>query len=124
MRKLVIRKIATLGLVTATAVLGLPALAFSGAMTQGYASEGPEGPWCIIFGGSQGSVENCLMRTFEECREEAIAGNRGSCFPNPRFQGNWLPRSSSQHRPQAHASTALQRCPLKAGSRSRNTKCR
>jgi Protein of unknown function (DUF3551) len=65
---------------------------------QGHASEQP---WCIIFGGSQGSIENCGMRTFEECREEMIAGNRGSCFPNPYFQGNWqgnAPRRSGAQR--------------------------
>lgn len=93
MRRLVIRRLAALGLVTAAMILGLTG--FSDAMAQG---DPPEQPWCIIFGGSQGSVEECGLRTFEECREEAIAGNRGSCFPNPRFQDNRLPRSGRARR--------------------------
>jgi hypothetical protein len=32
--------------------------------------------------------ENCSMRTLEMCRQEVIAGNRGFCNPNPRWQGN------------------------------------
>jgi hypothetical protein len=32
--------------------------------------------------------ENCSMRSLEMCRQEVIAGNRGFCNPNPRWQGN------------------------------------
>jgi hypothetical protein len=32
--------------------------------------------------------ENCSMRTLEMCRQEVIAGNRGFCNPNPRWQSN------------------------------------
>jgi hypothetical protein len=28
------------------------------------------------------------MRSLEMCRQEVIAGNRGFCNPNPRWQGN------------------------------------
>jgi hypothetical protein len=31
--------------------------------------------------------ENCGMRTLEMCVQEVIAGNRGFCIPNPRWQG-------------------------------------
>ncbi len=48
-----------------------------------------EEPWCIIYGGSQGAIEDCGMRNFEMCRQEAVAGNRGSCFPNPRWHAEW-----------------------------------
>jgi hypothetical protein len=29
-------------------------------------------------------VQDCSMRSLEMCRREVIAGNRGSCYPNPR----------------------------------------
>ena len=31
--------------------------------------------------------ENCTIPTFELCVQEVIAGNRGFCIPNPRWQG-------------------------------------
>ena len=31
--------------------------------------------------------ENCTLPTFEMCVQEVIAGNRGFCIPNPRWQG-------------------------------------
>jgi Protein of unknown function (DUF3551) len=61
-------------------------------------SHATEQPWCIVFGGSQGPIENCSMRTFEMCRQEAIAGNRGSCFLNPYYAGDWRQRSDVQHK--------------------------
>jgi len=30
--------------------------------------------------------ENCNIPTFELCVQEVIAGNRGFCIPNPRWQ--------------------------------------
>ena len=30
--------------------------------------------------------ENCTLPTFELCVQEVIAGNRGFCIPNPRWQ--------------------------------------
>jgi Protein of unknown function (DUF3551) len=47
-----------------------------------------EGPWCAVQStGLDSVVENCRVRTFEECRQETIAGNRGFCTPNARWQG-------------------------------------
>ncbi|HSL70919.1 MAG TPA: DUF3551 domain-containing protein [Longimicrobiales bacterium] len=47
-----------------------------------------EGPWCAVQTGGPGTaIENCRMRTFEECRLEVIAGNRGHCRENPRWPG-------------------------------------
>jgi hypothetical protein len=47
-----------------------------------------EGPWCAVqSSGIDAVTENCRMRSFEECRQETIAGNRGFCTPNPRWQG-------------------------------------
>ena len=52
------------------------------------ASHAYEGPWCAVQStGMDSVVENCRMRTFEECRMETIAGNRGFCKPNARWQG-------------------------------------
>jgi hypothetical protein len=48
-----------------------------------------EGPWCALSNVGGNTVrENCSMRTLEMCVQEVIAGNRGFCNPNPRWQGN------------------------------------
>ena len=53
------------------------------------ASRAYEGPWCALSDIGGGVMqENCSMRTLEMCRQEVIAGNRGFCNPNPRWQGN------------------------------------
>ena len=44
-----------------------------------------DGPWCAVTNVGFGVRENCSMRTFEMCRLEVIAGNRGFCNPNPRW---------------------------------------
>jgi hypothetical protein len=75
----VMRKLAIGGVVAVAA--GLPLL--SGTV----ASHAGEGPWCHTFGGAQGSIENCSIRTLEACRFE-IQGNGGSCSPNPHWPGN------------------------------------
>jgi len=44
------------------------------------------GPWCAMQSIGHGSMtENCSMQSFEQCRLEVIAGNRGWCQPNPRW---------------------------------------
>jgi Protein of unknown function (DUF3551) len=58
-------------------------LSFLGGTVESYASEGP---WCHTFGGPEASIENCRVRTLEECRFE-IQGNGGSCSPNPYYHG-------------------------------------
>jgi hypothetical protein len=53
------------------------------------ASQAYEGPWCALSDIRGGVMqENCGMRSLEMCRQEVIAGNRGLCNPNPRWQGN------------------------------------
>ena len=45
-------------------------------------------PWCAVQSLGLGIVtENCTMLTFEQCRMETIAGNRGYCIPNPYRAG-------------------------------------
>jgi hypothetical protein len=46
-----------------------------------------DGPWCAgQSAGPDGWIENCSMPSFDSCRREVVAGNRGVCFPNP----NWM----------------------------------
>ena len=50
-------------------------------------SQAYEGPWCALTDIGGGVMhENCSVRTFEMCVQEVIAGNRGFCIPNPRWQ--------------------------------------
>jgi hypothetical protein len=47
-----------------------------------------EGPWCANASIGAGEVqENCQFRSFKECRQAIIGGNRGFCTQNPRFTG-------------------------------------
>ena len=58
------------------------------AMLQGpRASQAYEAPWCALTEIGGGAMyENCKIPTFELCVQEVIAGNRGFCIPNPRWQ--------------------------------------
>src|SRR6516164_11702915 len=52
------------------------------------ASQAYERPWCALTDIGGGVMhENCTIPTFEMCVREVIAGNRGFCNPNPRWQG-------------------------------------
>jgi hypothetical protein len=58
-----------------------------------------EGPWCALENVGGNTVrENCSMRTLEMCVQEVIAGNRGFCNPNPRWQGTPEVRRSGRRR--------------------------
>jgi hypothetical protein len=46
-----------------------------------------QGPWCAVETGRNTGYWNCRMRTFEECRREVVAGNRGVCTQNPNWPG-------------------------------------
>jgi hypothetical protein len=51
------------------------------------ASQAYERPWCAMTEIGGGAMhENCTLPTFELCVQEVIAGNRGFCIPNPRWQ--------------------------------------
>jgi len=51
-------------------------------------SQAYERPWCALTDIGGGVMhENCTIPTFEMCVREVIAGNRGFCNPNPRWQG-------------------------------------
>ena len=55
------------------------------------AARANEGPWCALRNFSDLS-EDCQFRTLEECRVTIVAGNRGFCNPNPRWQGEAVTR--------------------------------
>ena len=50
------------------------------------ASQAYERPWCALTD-IGGGVRELHHPTFEMCVREVIAGNRGFCNPNPRWQG-------------------------------------
>ena len=74
----------------------LASAALVGGTTPGHATT--DEPWCIIYGGGEGAIQNCSMRTFEECRQEMIGGNRGSCFQNPRSLTNSIQRPGTSNK--------------------------
>jgi hypothetical protein len=40
-------------------------------------------PWCAVQNMGVGTVtRSCYFQTFERCRVEVVAGNRGTCEPN------------------------------------------
>jgi hypothetical protein len=51
-----------------------------------------EGPWCALRNFGSDLSEDCQFRTFEECRVTVVAGFRGFCNPNPRWQTQVEPR--------------------------------
>jgi Protein of unknown function (DUF3551) len=58
-----------------------------------------EGPWCAVQTlGDNMATYNCQMRTFEQCRLEVIAGNRGTCVQNARWPG-WYNGTGDQLTP-------------------------
>ncbi len=53
------------------------------------------GPWCGVYSIGRGSSERCDYRTFESCRMDMVAGNRGFCRPSQYWQGE---ASAPRHR--------------------------
>jgi len=44
-----------------------------------------EAPWCAVLGMGKGVYWDCQYQSFEACRPNVLAGNRGWCNPNPYF---------------------------------------
>ena len=59
-----------------------------------------DAPWCALISlGEDAVYEDCRYRTFEDCRPNVIAGNRGFCNVNPRFTGEAAARPrAKKHR--------------------------
>lgn len=52
-------------------------------------------PWCAVQSMGFGTVKrSCYYQTFEQCRPEVIAGNRGTCEPNSYY---WAYRAAQQN---------------------------
>ena len=67
-------------------VAAITAALFTGVSS----SHATEGPWCSWVTIGQGNgVENCSLPSFEACRQEIIAGNKGSCYPNPHLANGY-----------------------------------
>ena len=59
-----------------------------------------EEPWCAVVSLGWGDAYwDCRYATFEDCRPNVIAGNRGFCHQNPRWPG-WY---SNAETPPRHA---------------------
>jgi hypothetical protein len=44
-------------------------------------------PWCAVISiGTGNAVWDCQYRTIEECVPNVLAGNRGFCNHNPRYE--------------------------------------
>jgi hypothetical protein len=60
-----------------------------------------EGRWCAtVYFGQGESESDCSYRTFEACVPYVIAGNKGFCTQNPRWQGDppVVPRKPNRKR--------------------------
>ncbi len=45
-----------------------------------------EAPWCAVISTTDDSVYwDCQYSSFEQCRPNVLAGNRGWCNPNPAY---------------------------------------
>jgi len=51
------------------------------------AAQAKEGPWCALRNFGTDLSEDCQYRSLEECRVTIVAGIRGFCNINPRWQG-------------------------------------
>jgi hypothetical protein len=66
--------------------LPLPVALIVALLSNSNPTQAKEGSWCASVNiGAGTEALNCSLQSFEVCRREVIAGNRGSCFPNPRF---------------------------------------
>jgi hypothetical protein len=58
------------------------------ALVDSRPSQAYEGRWCAVSSMGRGGVlENCGFNSFEACRMEVVAGNRGFCRDNARWPG-------------------------------------
>ena len=70
----------------------LVAISFEASPAKAY-----EGPWCAIQNLGNGSAYwDCQYATFEACRPNVLAGNRGFCNPNPRWVGTYAPGTNAR----------------------------
>jgi hypothetical protein len=61
-----------------------------------------EGPWCAMIPFGTDIFEDCQYRSFEECRPNVIAGNRGFCTQNPSWPGWYRPAAEPRPKRKRH----------------------
>ena len=72
------------------------ALAFDVPASQAYSGSAP---WCALINVGTGAMyEDCQYASLEACRPNVLAGNRGFCNPNPRWEGSAGPAEPRRHR--------------------------
>jgi hypothetical protein len=55
-------------------------------------------PWCAMVNTGFGNLsELCDYNTFEECRPNVVAGNRGFCTENPRYKPEPVKHRTRRH---------------------------
>jgi hypothetical protein len=73
------------------------------ALDSGLARADDNAPWCAVISVGAGAVIwDCQYRTIEECVPNVLAGNRGFCNHNPRYEGPVA-------RPRAHGKRRIKR---------------
>ena len=83
----------------------LAAAAFITALGFGFnPAAAREAPWCAVVGNGPGNAYwDCQYNSIEECRPNVIAGLRGFCNPNPRFEREYVPARAHRVRAKRHA---------------------
>jgi len=60
--------------------------------------------WCAVYSQGRGAVYwDCQYNSIEACQPNVIAGNRGFCNLNPRFEGRPVVKMASKARKKRHA---------------------
>ena len=68
------------------AVLALATLASAPALAA-FWRQRPQAPWCAVYSWGLGDTRwDCSYPTLESCVPTILAGTRGFCNPNPRYQ--------------------------------------
>ena len=68
------------------AVLALATLA-SAPASAAFWRQRPQAPWCAVYSWGLGDTRwDCSYPTHESCVPTILAGTRGFCNPNPRYQ--------------------------------------
>jgi hypothetical protein len=63
--------------------------------------ERPQAPWCAVYSLGLGETRwECTYPTLESCVPTILAGTRGFCNPNPRYEG--LEPRPHRHRYRKH----------------------
>jgi hypothetical protein len=95
---------------TMTRLLCAAAIAVAGLGLDQRPVAASEAPWCAVLSfGWAGVIWDCQYRSVEECAPTVVAGNRGSCSPNPRYVATQRPERtrSARHHPRRHRSRQL-----------------